>query len=99
MVKRVELHMLAAEPIQNDQAIVLINSCRVWLPSNEVRETLKSTSTADKEKIVVLTTANSGFCNLGDAGVDAISVTSKRANVPGVSQNVINMVLDHLAVQ
>jgi len=99
MVKRVELHMLAAEPIQNDQATVLINSCRVWLPSNEVRETLKSTSTADKEKIVVLTTANSGSCDLGDAGVDAISAASKRANILGVSQTVTNMVRDRLAAK
>jgi hypothetical protein len=99
LVKRVDLHKLAAEPIQNYQAIILINSCRAWRPSHEVRDFLKSACAADKKKIVVLTTANSGSCDLGDAGVDAISAASKHANIPGVSQTVINMVRDRLTAK
>lgn len=97
LVKRIDLNRLAAEPIQNYQAIVLINSCRAWRPSSAVREFLKSVNDADKKKLVVLTTANSGECDLKVDGVDAISAASKRTGISAVSQTVVDMVRARLA--
>ena len=51
LVKRIDLNRLAAEPIQTYRAIVLINTCRAWRPSNEVRAFLKSANAADKKKL------------------------------------------------
>jgi hypothetical protein len=97
LVKRIELNRLATEPIQNYQAVVLINTCRAWRPSSAVREFLKSANDADKKKLVVLTTANSGECNLGVAGVDAISAASKRTGIYAVSQTLVEKVRTRLA--
>lgn len=97
LVKRIDLNRLAAEPIQDYHAIVLINSCRAWRPSSTVREFLKSANDADKKKLVVLTTANSGECDLKVDGVDAISAASKRTGIAAVSQTVVDMVRARLA--
>jgi len=97
LVKRIDLNRLAAEPIQNYQAIVLINSCRAWRPSSAVRDFLKKQSDADKKKLVVLTTANSGECNLNVAGVDALSAASKRTGIAAVSQAVVDKLCARLA--
>ena len=97
LVKRIDLNRLAAEPIQAYQAIVLIDSCRAWRPSSAVREFLKKLSDADKKKFVVLTTANSGECNLGITGVDAISTASKRTGISNISQVVSDKVRARLA--
>lgn len=97
LVKRIDLNRLAAEPIQNYQAIVLINTCRAWRPSSAVREFLKSVNDTDKKKLVVLTTANSGECDLKVDGVDAISAASKRTGISAVSQTVVDMVRARLA--
>lgn len=97
LVKRIDLNRLAAEPIRNYQAIVLINTCRAWRPSSAVREFLKSVNDADKKKLVVLTTANSGECDLKVDGIDAISAASKRTGISAVSQTVVDMVRARLA--
>ena len=97
LVKRIDLNRLAAEPIQDYQAIVLIDSCRAWRPSSAVREFLKTLSDADKKKLVVLTTANSGECNLKVSGVDAISAASKHTGIDAVSQTVVDQVRARLA--
>jgi hypothetical protein len=96
-VKRIDLNRLAAEPIQDYQAIVLIDSCRAWRPSSAVREFLKKLSDADKKKLVVLTTANSGECDLKVGGVDTISAASKRTGISNISQIVCDKVRAHLA--
>jgi len=46
---------------------------------------------------VVLTTANSGECDLKVSGVDAISAASKRTGMSAVSQTVVDMVRVRLA--
>lgn len=97
LVKRINLQTLAAEPIQNYQAIVLVNSCRAWQPNRTVRDYLKNLDDADKKKLVVLTTANSGKCSLGVGGIDAISAASKRAGISAVSQAVVDKVRARLA--
>jgi len=96
-VTTIELERLATQPARNYQAIVLINTCRAWRPSSTVREFLKSANDADKQKLVILTTANSGECDLGIAGVDAISAASKRAAISAVSQTVVDKVRARLA--
>jgi hypothetical protein len=93
----IELERLATEPIRNYQAIVLINTCRAWRPSSEVRDYLKKASDADKNKLVVLTTANSGECDLRVAGIDAISAASKQTKVDVVSQAVVAKLRTRLA--
>ncbi len=97
LVKRIDLNRLAAEPIQNYQAIVIVNSCRAWRPSSTVRDFLKKLDDTDKMKFVVLTTANSGECDLKISGVDAISAASKRTGIAAVSQTVVDMVRARLA--
>jgi len=97
LVKRIDLSQLAAEPIQDYQVIVLLNSCRAWQPSSVVRELLKTLSDADKKKLVILTTANSGECDLKVSGVDAISAASKRTGIVPVSKTVVDMVRARLA--
>jgi hypothetical protein len=57
-----------------------------------VRDFLKKLSDADKKKVVVLTTANSGECDLRVAGVDAISAASKHTGIAAVSQAVVDKV-------
>ena len=96
-VTTIKLERLATEPIRNYQAIVLINTCRAWRPSSEVRDCLKQASDADKKRLVVLTTANSGECNLGITGVDAISAASKRTGISNISQVVSDKVRARLA--
>ncbi len=98
LVKRIDLNKLAAEPIQDYQVIVLIDSCRAWRPSSTVRGFLKTLSDADKKKLVVLTTANSGECDLKVSGIDAISAASKRTGIAAVSQTVVDRVRARLAV-
>jgi len=90
LIKRIDLNRLAAESVQDYQAIVLINSCRAWRPSSAVRDFLKKLSDADKKKLVVLTTANSGECDLKVGGIDAISAASKRTGIAAVSQAVVD---------
>ena len=90
LVKRINLNNLATESIQDYQAIVLVNSCRAWQPSGMVRDFLKKLSDADKKKLVVLTTANSGECDLKVDGVDAISAASKRTGIAAISQTVVD---------
>jgi len=97
LVKRIDLSQLAAEPIQDYQVIALLNSCRAWQPSSVVRELLKTLSDADKKKLVILTTANSGECDLKVSGVDAISAASKRTGIVPVSKTVVDMVRARLA--
>ena len=97
LVKRIDLNRLAAEPIQNYQAIVLINSCRAWRPNSAVRDFLKKLSDADKKKLVILTTAKSGECDLKDGDIDAISAASKRTGMSAVSQTLVDMVSARLA--
>jgi len=91
------LELLGAQTIGDFQAIVLVNSCRAWRPSSAVRDFLKKLSDADKKKLVVLTTANSGECDLKVDGVDAISAASKRTGMSAVSQTVVDMVRTRLA--
>lgn len=97
LVKRIDLSRLAAEPIQDYQVIVLLNSCRAWRPSSAVRDFLKTLSDADMKKLVVLTTANSGECSLKVNGVDAISAASKRTSIDAVSQTLVDKVRARLA--
>lgn len=84
------LDLLGAQTTGNFQAIVLVNSCRAWRPSSAVRNFLKTLSDADKKKLVILTTANSGKCDLKVGGVDAISAASKRTGIAAVSQAVVD---------
>jgi len=98
LVKRIDLNRLAAESIQDYQVIVLINSCRAWRPNSAVRDFLKKLSDTDKKKLLVLTTANSGECDLKVGGIDAISAASKRTGIAAVSQTVVDRVRARLAV-
>lgn len=84
------LDLLGAKTIGDFQAIVLVNSCRAWRPNSAVRDFLKKLSDADKKKLVVLTTANSGECDLKVGGIDAISAASKRTGIAAVSQTVVD---------
>jgi hypothetical protein len=97
LVKHIDLSRLTAEPIQDYQVIVLLNSCRAWRPSSAVREFLKTLSDVDKKKLVVVTTANSGECVLDVGGVDAISAASKRTGIAAVSQTVVDKLRARLA--
>lgn len=98
VVTTIELERLAMDPTRNYQAIVLINTCRAWRPSSEVRDYLKKASDADKKKLVVLTTAGSAECELRTSGVDAISSASKQTMVDVVSQAVVAKLRTRLAV-
>jgi hypothetical protein len=91
------LDLLGAQTTGNFQAIVLVNSCRAWRPSSAVRNFLKTLSDADKKKLVVLTTANSGECDLNVGGVDVISAASKRTGIATVSQTVVDKLRARLA--
>lgn len=97
LVKLINLNSLATESIQDYQAIVLVNSCRAWQPSSTVREFLRKLNDTDKKKLVVLTTANSGKCDLGVAGVDAISAASKHTGIAAVSQAVVDKIRARLS--
>jgi len=91
------LEKLGAEPAGDYQAIVLINTCRAWRPSRGVRDFLRQLSEQDRKRLLVLTTANSGECDVKVNGVDAISSASKRANAPAISQRLIDKVRARLA--
>lgn len=91
------LERLLATPTQDYQAIVLVNTCRAWRPSREVRNFLRQASDDDKKKLVVLTTANSETCDLKVNGVDAISTASKRTRTERVSQDILGKVRARLA--
>ena len=86
----IELTRLAATPLHDYQAILVVNSCRAWRPSRELRDFLRRASDADKKKLVVLTTANSEACDLKVPGIDAVSSASKRTRIDGMSQAIIN---------
>jgi menaquinone-dependent protoporphyrinogen IX oxidase len=91
------LGRLAATPLRDYQAIVLVNTCRAWRPSSEVRDFLRRASDADKKRLVVVTTANSETCDLKVSGVDAISAASKRIRTDSVAQAVLDKVRARLA--
>jgi hypothetical protein len=96
-VRIIELEKLPTEPVRDYQAIVLINTCRAWRPSREVRDFLKQVSENDKHKLVVVTTAAGTNCALNVSGVDAISAASKPINIEAVAQSVIEKVRARLA--
>jgi sulfite reductase alpha subunit-like flavoprotein len=91
------LDKLGAEPTADYQAIIVINTCRAWRPSREVRDFLRRVSEQDRKRLLVLTTANSGECDVKVNGVDAISSASKRAYAPAMSQRIIDKVRARLA--
>jgi len=86
----IDLTRLAATPLRDYQAILVVNSCRAWRPSRELRDFLRRASDADKKKLVVLTTANSEACDLKAPGIDAVSSASKRTRINSTSQAIIN---------
>lgn len=86
----IELTRLATTPVHDYQAILLVNSCRAWRPSRELRDFLLRASDEDKKKLVVLTTANSEACDLKVPSVDAVSAASRRTRVDDTSQAIIN---------
>jgi hypothetical protein len=96
-VKIIELEKLPTEPARDYQAIVLINTCRAWRPTREVRDFLKQASANDRNKLVVVTTAAGTDCALNVSGVDTISAASKPINIEAVAQSVIEKVRAHLA--
>jgi hypothetical protein len=93
----IALERLAATPLQDYQAIVLVNTCRAWRPGREVRDVLRRARDADKKKFMVVTTANSETCDLGVSGVDAVSAASKRIRIDSVSQTVLDKLRARLA--
>jgi hypothetical protein len=93
----IELGQLPGADRQRYQALVLVNTCRAWRPSSEVRAFLKAATPAERGKLVVMTTANSGECNLRTPGVDAISAASKRADPEVVAQQLLDRLRARLA--
>lgn len=93
----IDLGQLAATPLRDYQAIVLVNTCRAWRPSGEVRDFLRRANDADKKRLVVVTTANSETCDLKVSGVDAVSTASKRIRTDSVTRAVLDKVRAHLA--
>ena len=88
----IALERLAATPLRDYQAIVLVNTCRAWRPSSAVRDFLRRASDADRKKLVVVTTANSESCDLSVSGVDAVSAASKRTRTDSVSRTILDKV-------
>jgi len=93
----IELAQLATTPLRDYRAVVLVNTCRAWRPSREVRDFLRQTSDDDRKKLVVLTTANSEACDLKVPGVDAVSSASRRTRIDSVSQAIIDKLRARLA--
>lgn len=85
----IELGQFPAADRQRYRALALVNTCRAWRPNSEVRSFLKGTTPAERARLVVLTTANSGECDLRAPGVDAISAASKRADPEVVAQQLL----------
>lgn len=96
-VRHIALEDLGREATQNYRAVALIDTCRAWRPSREVRDFLRRASADEKRKLVVLTTANSGECNLGTRDVDAISSASKRVKVEEVARTLVDRLRAKLA--
>jgi len=97
-VNIVPLDKLAGEPTGNYRAILLVNTCHAWRPSSEVRNFLRQARDDERKKLVVLTTAGSGECELEASGVDAISSASKNVRRPAVTQSILDKLRARLAM-
>lgn len=96
-VTTIKLDRLTADAVPAYHAIVVLNTCRAWRPTGTVRKFLKQLDDTSRNKVVVLTTADSGECAPGTTGIDAISSASKKINVDNVSQTLIEKVRARLA--
>lgn len=91
-VRTIALEAAADERLANYRAILLVSTCHAWRPGQEVRELLGRAGTADRKKLVVVTTAGSGKCDFSAPGVDLVSSASKRTRIDDVS----SLILDKL---
>jgi hypothetical protein len=95
-VRIIALEQVTNEPIGDYQAVLLVDSCRAWRPSLEVRDLLERASADVKQRLVVVTTAASGECALHTPGVDALSAASKRTRIEELSHAILDRIRSRL---
>ncbi|SHK39505.1 hypothetical protein SAMN02745216_03386 [Desulfatibacillum alkenivorans DSM 16219] len=71
-------------------AVVLINTCMAWRVEPEIEAFIKKT--ADKQKIVLLTTTGDPDLNIEAPGVDSVTSASRMENADHVSQKIIGKI-------
>ncbi|WP_028313779.1 hypothetical protein [Desulfatibacillum aliphaticivorans] len=71
-------------------AVVLINTCMAWRVEPEIEAFVKKT--ADKQKIVLLTTTGDPDLNIEAPGVDSVTSASQMENADQVSQKIIDRI-------
>ena len=89
-VKVMDLKGLGDEPATEYDAIVVVNTCKAWRMSRGASRFVKSF--ANKEKVVLLTTAGGGDWMPKSAGVDAISSASKSNKVDPLADEIVSKV-------
>jgi len=98
-VKVTDLEKLSDESIQNYQAIVIINTCRVSQLNKHVRKFLKKVNEDEKKKIILLTTAKREAWKPKEAEVDAITSASKMNKVDSIAETIIKKICILLELQ
>jgi hypothetical protein len=96
-IKVIDIKHLKNEPTVAYNAIVIVNTCRAWSLSWKVSRYLEKT--AEKEKIILLTTANGEDWQPKDKQVDAVTSASKLNKVDVVAESIVDKVRSLLAGQ
>lgn len=86
-IKVMDLKKLASESTGKYQAIVILNTCWVWRLNRHARGFLKESS--EKERIILLTTANDENWRPKKVQVDAITSASKMDRADSVAERII----------
>ena len=94
-IKVMDLKKIAGESTERYQAIVIMNTCWVWRLNRHARNFLKDAR--EKERIILLTTANDEAWKPKKVEVDAITSASKMDKADSVAKHIIEKVRSLLA--
>jgi hypothetical protein len=82
-VKVIDIAHLATEPPADYDAVILINTVYAWRMNAQAAAFLKNE--ADRQRVILLSTADGEDWESGIPGIDAITSASEPAKVPAVS--------------